>query len=189
LLGLLYLSGVYIAPEGLAAAYAAEQGAGDAAVGLLMAADPVGAMVGSLLLTRWLPAEWRSRALSPLAVVSAVPLVVSAVYPSVPVAAGLWTAVGVLSSYTMLVHAMFVRLVPDGQRGQVIGLASAGLQAVQGLGVAIAGVLAEVTSSSAAVGLMGAAGGFLAVFAGRAWSRAAARAHDADTSRPPSTHS
>ncbi|TCC55242.1 MFS transporter [Kribbella pittospori] len=173
LLGLLYLYGFYIAPEGLAAAYAAEAGRGEAAVGLLMAADPVGALVGSLLLTRWMPAHWRIRSLTPLAVASGIPLVVSAAVPSVPAAIGLWTLVGVLSSYTMLVTPMFVRLVPDSRRGQVIGLASAGLQAVQGLGVAAAGAVAGLTSPATAVGIMGAAGALLAIFAGRSWIAAA----------------
>jgi MFS family permease len=173
LLGLLYLYGFYIAPEGLAAAYAAEAGRGEAAVGLLMAADPVGALVGSLLLTRWMPAHWRTRSLAPLAVASGIPLMVSAAVPSVPAAIGLWTLVGVLSSYTMLVTAMFVRLVPDAQRGQVIGLASAGLQAAQGIGVAAAGAVAGLTSPSTAVGVMGAAGALLALVAGRSWIAAA----------------
>ncbi|MFG1626394.1 MFS transporter [Kribbella sp. NPDC049227] len=175
LLGLLYLYGFYIAPEGIAAAYAADAGRGEAAVGLLMAADPVGALVGSLLLTRWMPARWRTRSLAPLAVASGIPLMVSAAVPSVSTAIGLWTLVGVLSSYTMLVTPMFVRLVPDGRRGQVIGLASAGLQAVQGLGVAAAGAVAGLTSPSTAVGVMGAAGALLAVFAGRSWIAAANR--------------
>ncbi|WP_433166289.1 MFS transporter [Kribbella sp. CA-247076] len=189
LLALLYLYGFYLAPEGLAAPYAAEAGAGDAAVGILMAADPVGAMIGAVLLSRWLPTRWRSRSLAPLAVASAVPLAVSAFSPSVPAAVGLWVLVGVLSSYTMLVHATFVPLVPDDQRGQVVGLASAGLQAAQGLGVAAAGVLAELTSAATSVGLMGVAGGLLAVLAGRSWSRAERRARAGGTGRSPSTHS
>ncbi|WP_165949414.1 MFS transporter [Kribbella turkmenica] len=189
LLSLLYLYGFYLAPEGLAAPYAAQAGAGDAAVGLLMAADPVGAMIGSVLLSRWLPVRWRSRSMGPLAVASAVPLAMSALYPSVPGAVVLWVLVGVLSSYTMLVHATFVRLVPDDRRGQVIGLASAGLQAAQGLGVAAAGVLAEVTTAATSVGLMGAAGGLLAVLAGRSWIRAERPARAAGTDRSRSTHS
>ncbi|MET9311042.1 MFS transporter [Kribbella sp. NPDC003505] len=181
LLGLSYLYGFYIAPEGLAVAYAADEGAPEAAVGLLMAADPVGALLGSLVLTRWLPAHWRTRSLAPLAAVSAVPLVVSALFPSIPTAVGLWALVGVLSSYTVLVTAIFVRLVPDAQRGQVIGLASAGLQAAQGLGVTAAGAVADATSPAAAVGIMGAAGGLLAVPIGVAWSRATARVRDDGT--------
>jgi fructose-1-phosphate kinase PfkB-like protein len=93
----------------------------------------------------------------------------------VPGAIALWMLVGGLSSYTMLVHATFVRLVPDDQRGQVIGLASAGLQAAQGVGVATAGVLADLTTPSTAVGIMGATGTLLALLAGRAWTTASTR--------------
>ncbi|WP_350275624.1 MFS transporter [Kribbella sp. HUAS MG21] len=189
LLGLLYLYGFYLAPEGLAAPYAAQAGGGDAAVGLLMAADPVGAMIGSVLLSRWLPARWRSRSLGPLAVASAVPLAVSAVLPSVPGAVGLWVLVGVLSSYTMLAHATFVRLVPNDQRGQVVGLASAGLQAAQGLGVAAAGVLADLTSPATAIALMGATGGALAILAGHSWSRTQRHADAKEPNQSPPTHS
>jgi predicted MFS family arabinose efflux permease len=159
--------------SGLAAAYAAEAGAPHATVGFLMAADPVGAMAGSLLLSRWMPAEWRTSALAPLAVASAIPLVASAVFPSVVTAVGWWMLVGVLSSYTV-----FVRLVPDGRRGQVVGLASAGLQAAQGRGVAAAGAVAQLTSAATAVGVMGAAGGLVAVVVGRSWSRAVRHARD-----------
>ena len=135
-------------------------------------------MVGSLLLSRWMPAEWRTSALAPLAVASAIPLVASAVFPSVVTAVGWWMLVGVLSSYTVLVYALFVRLVPDGRRGQVVGLASAGLQAAQGRGVAAAGAVAQLTSAATAVGVMGAAGGLVAVVVGRSWSRAVRHARD-----------
>lgn len=80
-----------------------------------------------------------------------------------------WTVLGVLAAYTMISQALFVRTVPDAQRGQAVGLASAGLQTVQGLGVLAAGFLADLSSPSSAVGLMGVAGAFTAVAAGLRW--------------------
>ncbi|NEA31290.1 MFS transporter [Streptomyces sp. SID13031] len=166
LLGLLYLYGLYVAPEGLAASFAAGEHAGRHAIGILMAADPIGAMIGSWLVIRVIPAEWRHRMLMPLAAASGIPLVMSALFPSVLGAVILWTLVGVVSSYTLIVHTMFVRMVPDGQRGQVIGLASAGLQGAQGLGILFAGILADLTTPATAVGIVGAVGTLLAIVIG-----------------------
>jgi hypothetical protein len=63
--------------------------------------------------------------------------------------------------------------VPDESRGQAIGLASAAMQAAQGFGIVLAGLLAQVLTPAAVVGLAGAAGVVAAVAAGVAWRRAA----------------
>lgn len=70
--------------------------------------------------------------------------------------------------------AAFTQAVPDGRRGQTIGLASAGLQTAQGLGVLAAGALAEVLPPSVAVAVCGAAGSACALLAARAWRHAQA---------------
>lgn len=172
LVGLLWLYGFYIAPEGIAAPYAAQLGAGTAAVGLLMAADPVGAGIGAGLLSRLVPPARRPRLIGPLAALAGVPLVLSALAPSLPLVVALWTLSGVLSSHTVLAGALFIRAVPDSHRGQTVGLVSAGLQTAQGLGVLAAGALASLLSPAAAVAVSGAAGTVCAVFVGAAWHRA-----------------
>lgn len=82
LLGLVYVWGFYIAPEGIAAPYAAELDEGAFAVGLLMAAEPVGSAVGAVLLSRWVRPDRRERLLAPLAISCGAPLVLSAAFPS-----------------------------------------------------------------------------------------------------------
>jgi predicted MFS family arabinose efflux permease len=86
----------------------------------------------------------------------------------------LWAFSGVLSSYVMLAIAEFNQSVPDHQRGQAIGLASAGLGAAQGLGVLLAGWLADLLWPSVTVALCGAAGSLCAIWCGLAWRRASA---------------
>lgn len=158
LAGLIWLYGFFIAPEALAAPYAAELGAGTIAVGLLMAADPAGALIGTLLITRLIPFAPRQRLMVPLALATGVPLMLSAVEPSLPRSLALWTVNGVLTTYIVLAQARFVTAVPDALRARAIGAASAGLQTAQGLGVLLAGVLAEAFQPSVAVALCGAAG-------------------------------
>ncbi len=132
-------------------------------VGLLMAADPVGAGIGAVVLSRWVRPANRPRLLGPLAVLSGLPLVLSAVHPSVPSAIVLWAVTGVLTSYVMLALAEFTLAVPDHRRGQAVGLVAAGLQAAQGLGVLLAGALVGPFAPSTSVALCGAAGALCAV--------------------------
>jgi MFS family permease len=155
---LVWLYGFYVTPEGVAAPYARQLGAGTAAVGLLMAADPVGAGIGAVLVSRWVRPANRPRLIGPLAVLTGVPLMLSALHPSVPSSIALWAASGGLASYTMLALAEFTLAVPDHRRGQAIGLLGAGLQASQGLGIVLAGALAGRLVPSTTVALCGAAG-------------------------------
>lgn len=158
LAGLIWLFGFFIAPEALAAPYAYELHSGSTAVGLLMAADPVGAFAGTLLVTRLIPAVPRQRLMVPLALVSGVPLVLSAVSPSLPRSLLLWTLNGVFTTYLVLAQANFTVTVPNAVRARAIGVASAGLQTAQGLGVLLAGAIAQVSWPSLAVAVCGAAG-------------------------------
>jgi predicted MFS family arabinose efflux permease len=168
---LVWLYGFYVAPEGIAAPYAAQLGVGTAAVGLLMAADPIGAVVGAVVFSRWPRPASRPWAVGPLAILSGVPLVLSALRPSLPASLVLWALTGALSCYIMLAQAEFTVAVPDHRRGQAVGLLAAGLQAAQGLGLLLAGALAGPFAPSTSVALCGAAGVLCALGAGPARRR------------------
>jgi MFS family permease len=157
LAALLWLFGFYLAPAALAAPYAAQIGAGKAAVGVLMAADLPGAVIGGLLVAR-VPPALRQRLMIPLAVATGLPLLATALVPSVPLAVLAWAGMGVLSSYMTLAQVAFTRAVPDAIRARAIGLASAGLQTAQGLGVLLAGAIAEAIPAADAIAVCGAAG-------------------------------
>ena len=62
--------------------------------------------------------------------------------------------------------------MPDSQRGQAFGVASTALKGSQGLGILLAGVIADGSTPSFALGVMGTLGLVAALAAGAAWSRA-----------------
>jgi MFS family permease len=163
--GLIWLYGLYLGPFALAAPYAHEIGAGHGVVGALMAADLPGAMLGGLLVARVSP-TFRQRLMVPLAILTGLPLMATILAPTVPGAILLWAASGVLSSYLVLAQVALTRAVPDSIRGRAIGITAAGLQTAQGLGILLAGVIAEVTPPSASIALCAAAGSSSAIVIG-----------------------
>jgi MFS family permease len=171
LVALACVSAFVVTIEGLAAPYAAALGGGPVAVGLLLAANPLGAALGIVLLARLVPPARRDRLLGPLAVLSCVPLVASALDPPLAGVVALWVASGLACAYQVPANAAFVAAVPDAHRGQAFGLAVTALRVTQGLGVLLAGVLAEATGPAIAVGVAGAVGVVVAVGCAAAWNR------------------
>jgi MFS family permease len=160
LTGLIWLYGCYLAPVALAAPYAHQVGASQAVVGVLIAADLPGAALGGLLVARF-PPNVRSRAMVPLAIATGLPIAATALAPPVAVTVLLWACGGALSSYLTLAQVTLTSAIPDGLRGRVIGVAAAGLQTAQGLGVLLAGAFTEILPPSASIalcGLLGTAG-------------------------------
>lgn len=165
------IAGFYVTVEGLAIPYAHELGQGPTAAGLLLAASPAGAVVGMWLITLW-PPERRMRLLGPLAALACVPLALSFLTPGLVPTLALWAISGMASAYHLPTSAAFVQAVPDSQRGQAFGVASTALKGSQGLGILLAGVIADGSSPSFALGVMGTLGLGAALAAGAAWSRA-----------------
>jgi MFS family permease len=169
-----WLAGFNVTPEGLAAPFARHVGAGPSAVGLLLAADPAGTVIGALLLGRnWVGELRRLTWLGPLAVATSVPLVCFLLQPPLPTAILLLMVSGACSAYQITAGATFVRLTPDRMRGQALGLARSGLTAVQGIGVTAGGLVAQWSGTvTGTIGMAGAAGILCALVAATAWSRA-----------------
>ncbi|TCO32913.1 putative MFS family arabinose efflux permease [Kribbella steppae] len=165
------IAGFYVTVEGLAVPYAHEIGGGPQAAGLLLAASPAGAVAGMWLITLW-PPERRMGMLGPLAVLACVPLIVCFLAPGLLPTVALWAVSGLASAYHLPTSAAFVQAVPDSQRGQAFGVASTALRSSQGIGILLAGLIADQSSPSFAVGVMGATGAVAALAAGTAWTRA-----------------
>jgi len=173
LVGLAWLAGFGIVPEGLAVPYAASIGEGTLAVGLLLAAHPAGIVVGAFLLGRLVDPPRRQRLIGPFAVLALVPLIAFAFQPGLHAALGLLFLSGTFTAYQVTASATFISLVPDSGRGQAFGLAGSGLIAAQGLGLVAGGVLVTSLGSAAtAIAVAGAAGTLVALPAAAAWTRA-----------------
>lgn len=172
LVGLACVSGFYVVPEGLAVPYASQIHAGTAGVGILLAANPVGAVLGMIVLKSLRPG-WRLRLMGPLAVATCAILLPTAWAPVLAVSAVLWVANGLFSAYDMVANATFVQIVPDASRGQAIGLASAAMQGAQGLGVVVGGLIAQAITPAVVIGWAAIAGTVAALMAATAWARAA----------------
>lgn len=173
LLGLSCLAGVWVIPEGLAVPYAAAVGGGPAAVGWLLAASPAGNVVGALLISRCVRPELRAGLLGPLAVAAGLPLMLCAFHPGLALTLALWALAGVCSAYQVPLVAEYIEAVPHRRRGQAMGLASAALLAVQGVGLLAGGALAQGVGVVPTIAFSGVFGAVLALW--MATKRAATR--------------
>jgi predicted MFS family arabinose efflux permease len=183
LLTMSWLVGLVVVPEGLAAPLARELGAPDAAVGWVLAADPMGFVIGAFVLSRYVGPKARMRVMGILAACSTATLVLFAFQPSLPVVLVLLAVAGALGAYQITVAATFNTLVPNAIRGGAIGVASTGLRVAQGLGVAAGGAMATLTgSASTTIAIAGALGVLAAIPAAVAWARIMARG--VDTGQP-----
>ena len=163
-----------VAPESLAAPGVHELGGTGVAVGIWLAALPAGVIAGELS-ALWLfsPAR-RPRMVVPLACWIFVPYLAFAFEPRVAVAVVLLFVAGLGHGYSLGLDSLIVGASPKGLRDRVFTVYGAGLMAIQGLGFAVAGALAELVEPHVAIVLAGCAG--LAVIACFAPRRQAATA-------------
>ncbi|MBB4685838.1 MFS transporter [Amycolatopsis jiangsuensis] len=170
LLAIACCCGFYVVPEGLAVPVAAQLG-GTGVLGWLLVANPVGTLLGALLISR-LPRARQIRWLGPLAVASSLVLLPTGWTPALPVLVVLWTVSGACSAHDLITQVQYSLAAPPGQRGQVIGVAIAALRAAQGLGIIVAGALTQAFTPTTVVAIAGVAGALCAAVAGTAWARA-----------------
>jgi predicted MFS family arabinose efflux permease len=170
--GFAWLAGFAVVPEGMAVPYANEIDAGSAAVGVLLAAQPLGGFIGALVIPQAVTPAGRQRLMGPLAVAAIVPLIPFATRPGLIVAVPLLVLSGVCTAYQVTAVATFARLVPDQGSAQAFGLAGSGLVAVQGVGIVGGGTLAQTLDSAAlAIAISGLAGVVVAVAVAASWRR------------------
>lgn len=172
LVGLTGLAGFFVIPEGLAAPYVSALGGGSGWTGALMTMIPLGSVLGTLAVLRLVEPRHRERTTAVMAVLTGVPLIPCALSPGLLASALLWLASGVLAAYLMDAMTRVVQMTPDVRRGQLIGLVSAGLLGVQGIGLLVFGVLAARLGTDVAIGLAGAVGTACAIpLAAVLWAR------------------
>ncbi|MGY2128332.1 MFS transporter [Blastococcus sp. SYSU DS0617] len=152
--------------EGIAAPLADELGRGSMAIGVLLAANPAGVVVGGLLLGRLVPPDRRERLVVPLVALSLAPLlagglVVAVIGGGTPPFATLLALLfvsGLGASWLIPLNISFVQATPPAFRGRAFGVAVSGLYGVQGLGALAAGLAAEGMAPSVVLAACGGVG-------------------------------
>ncbi len=150
-----WLAGFYIVPEGLAAPYAHSLHGSTLTVGLLMAAMPLGTVIGAFTFGRLVAPSTRVRMMGWLAMISCAPLIGSAFNPPLWAVLFLWALAGAGGAYQLAAAAAFVQSLAPSGRARAFGLAQSGLLAVQGLGILAGGAVANAIGAPVAVGLAG----------------------------------
>nr|WP_042178986.1 MFS transporter [Kibdelosporangium sp. MJ126-NF4] len=179
------LVGLWVVPEGLAAPYAGALGGTALMVGMLMAADPVGSVLGGWLATKMVRTPTLDSLFWP-AVLAGIPLVGCFVQPGLWASAVLWAFSGAASTIFLIrLQAHVVEVVPDSRRGTVMGRISTTLQTSQGVAILGGGALAEVAGPFVAVAAAGALSVAAVVLVAVVWGRA--RPRDGDERQPGET--
>ncbi|MFE9927797.1 MFS transporter [Streptomyces sp. NPDC005533] len=124
--------------------------------GTLLAAGSAGMLLGDLAVGRLLTAGQRRRHAFALRLLLAVPFLVFAFHPPLPVVAAAVFLASAGFAATLPLQEQLLALTPDPVRGQVQGVESAGRMTWQGLGAALAGGLAQYLAPGAAIAVVAA---------------------------------
>lgn len=138
-------NGLIVGCEALFVPYAPER------AGLLLAVAAFGMFTGDVLVGRVVPVAWRARLATPLRLLLAVPYLVFVLRPGMPVVL-VAVAVAVASvgyAASLVLMEQLVELTPPDVQGQALGLHTAGMLTMQGVGAALAGAVAQYVPAGA----------------------------------------
>ena len=141
--------------EALVVGYVAHRGWTTSGASLLLAAVPIGMLVGDVVVGRGLAPARRERVALPLALLvglALVPWAFGLPYAAVVVLAA---ACGVGFAYHVGLQRRFAESLPEGDQGLGFGLLSSGMMGGQGLGPVLGGALAALLGPAVAVGAFG----------------------------------
>ncbi|MFH9859880.1 MFS transporter [Streptomyces sp. NPDC017202] len=144
-LGLWLPNGLVVGCEALFVSY------DPGAAGTLFACAALGMLAGDLTVGRLLPPAVRTRLATPLLLLLATPYVFFVLHPPLPVAALCATLASVGFGASLVQQERLMALTPAGLGGHALGLHSAGMLTLQGVGAASAGAVAELTSPATAM--------------------------------------
>jgi hypothetical protein len=122
--------------------------------GLLFAFAALGMLAGDTLTGRFISPRWRGRLGAPLRLLLAAPYLVFALHPALPVAVAAIVLASVGYAASLLLQERLMALTPDDLSGHALGLHSSGMLTMQGVGAALAGAVAGLTSPGAAMAVM-----------------------------------
>jgi MFS family permease len=167
IMGVLWIGTLFAyASEGVAAPLVEELGHRTTAIGVLLAANPLGVTIGGLVVARLVAPDRRERLVTPLVVLSLAPILAAGLVavlaePSelaFALVVGLLFVSGLGASWLIPLNVSFVQAVPGAYRGRAFGVAVSGLYGVQAIGALLAGLGAEGLSASGVLALSGGVG-------------------------------
>jgi MFS family permease len=167
IMGVLWIGTLFAyASEGVAAPLVEELGHRTTAIGVLLAANPLGITIGGLVVARLVAPDRRERLVTPLVVLSLAPILAAGLVavlaePSelaFALVVGLLFVSGLGASWLIPLNVSFVQAVPGAYRGRAFGVAVSGLYGVQAIGALLAGLGAEGLSASGVLALSGGVG-------------------------------
>jgi MFS family permease len=164
-----------VVPEGLAAAWAADlshsTGQRGWVQGAIMVANPVGFVVGGLLVSRLIAPPRRRRLIRLFAVGTPLALVPAMFNPPVYLVIAMSALCGfAIAGLIPAANGLFVQGLPDTHRARAFAVMKSGIQIMQGLAVLVTGALAERFALHSVVGLWSLAGVALMTLVGLRWS-------------------
>lgn len=166
-----------IVPEGLAAGWAAEGAHGEnerIAQAMIMVANPIGFILGGLVIGRAVRPDRRRKLIRPFAVLAPLALVPTLLDPPPALVAVLAAVTGFAVAGMMpAANGLFVQALPHGFRARAFGVMATGIQVMQGIAVLVTGLLADRYSIPLVVGLWSVAGVVLLLAAATGWPSAA----------------
>jgi predicted MFS family arabinose efflux permease len=143
-------NGLIVGCESVFVAYAPRH------AGLLFASAAAGMLAGDTLAGRFMPATWRRRLGPPLRLLLAAPYLVFALHPPLAAAVAAIALASVGYCASLLLQERLIELTPDSLSGHAFGLQGSGMLAMQGIGAAIAGAIAQQTTPAMAMTVMAA---------------------------------
>jgi MFS family permease len=167
IMGVLWIGTMFAyASEGVAAPLVEELGHRTTAIGVLLAANPLGVTIGGLVVARLVAPDRRERLVVPLVVLSLAPILAAGLVAvlaepgelAFALVVGLLFVSGLGASWLIPLNVSFVQAVPGAYRGRAFGVAVSGLYGVQAIGALLAGLGAEGLSASGVLALSGGVG-------------------------------
>ncbi len=121
---------------------------------LLFMVAALGMLAGDTVTGRFMTDHWRDRLAAPLRLLLAAPFLIFVVHPPPAVAVAAVALASVGYSASLLLQRRLLALTPEELSGHALGLQSAGMLAMQGIGAALAGAVAQHTSPATAMTVM-----------------------------------
>lgn len=149
-LGLWIPNGLVVGCDSLFVSYA------PGAAGTLFACGALGMFVGDVTVGRLVPPAWRPRLAVPLRLLLAAPYLFFVLRPGVALSAVAAAVAAVGFAASLVLQERLMSLTPDDLAGQALGLHFVGMSTLQGVGAALAGALAQLTSPATAMTLLAA---------------------------------